>query len=213
MDYRPSVKEHLESWRQGAAHVGRCLEEPKEIHWRKAFRLLRYSLALLLLPAAVALADVATPTSPPQTEGNHMPDPVSSNGGSPVTRHNPPTLLDSTEIGLSQISVAEPGRTAFLSGQTATPRDRGAIPRDLAGQARVVAGNLAAALKELGASPRDVVLLRVYVVGATTDRFMEAWSPIRDMLIGAKPTMTGIGVQALWTPEMQLEVEMVVRVP
>ena len=142
-----------------------------------------------------------------------MPEAASPNAGSPVTRRNPPTLLDATEIGLSQISIVEPGRLAFLSGQTATPRDRSAIPSDLASQARVVAGNLASALKDLGASPRDVVLLRLYVVDSTTDRFGEAWAPIRAMLDGVLPSMTGVGVQALWTSALQLEVEMVVRVP
>lgn len=142
-----------------------------------------------------------------------MPQITPDKAGLPVTRRNPPALLDATAIGLSQISVAEAGRLAFLSGQTATPRDGGAIPHDLADQARAVAANLAAALKDLKASPDDVVLLRVYVVGATTERFMEAWSPIRDMLSGASPSMTGIGVQALWTPALQLEVEAVVRLP
>lgn len=142
-----------------------------------------------------------------------MPEPAASTAGSPVTRRNPTTLLDSTALGLSQISIAEPGQLAFVSGQTATPRDGGAVPGELAVQAQVVADNLAAALKELGASPRDVVLLRMHVVAATTDRFLEAWSPIREMLDGALPSVTGLGVQALWTPELQLEVEMVVRVP
>lgn len=132
---------------------------------------------------------------------------------SPVTRHNPATLLDATDLGLSQISLAQPGGLAFVSGQTATPRDRGTIPSGLAAQAKAVAENLGAALRELGASSRDVVLLRLYVVEATTDRFMEAWSPIRDMLSGEQPSMTGIGVAALWTSTLQLEVEMVVRVP
>ena len=138
---------------------------------------------------------------------------ASSSAGSPVTRRNPSALLDATAIGLSQISVAPASRLAFLSGQTATPRDRGALPSDLASQGRIVADNLAAALEDLGASPGDVVLLRVYLVDATTQRFLEAWSPIREMLGGEMPSMTGIGVQALWTPELQLEVEMVVRVP
>lgn len=131
----------------------------------------------------------------------------------PVERLNPAALLDSTSLGLSQISVAEPGRLAFVSGQTATPRDRGAIPPTLAEQSRVVARNLQAALAALSASPRDVTMLRVNVVDATTERFEEAWAPIRDMLAGERPSMTGIGVQALWTPELQLEVEMVVRLP
>lgn len=138
-----------------------------------------------------------------------MPDAAAS----PVTRRNPSMLLDSTEIGYSQISITDAGRMAFLSGQTATPRDRGEIPSALADQARVVAGNLAAALEDVGASRQDVVLLRMYVVGATTDRFEEAWSPIRDMLDGVQPSVTGIGVQALWTPALQLEVEMAFRLP
>lgn len=133
--------------------------------------------------------------------------------GSPVTRRNPSSLLDATSIDLSQISVAGASRLAFLSGQTATPRDRGEVPDDIADQGRMVAINLAAALDDLGASPSDIVLLRVYVVDATTDRFLKAWSPIREMLGGEMPSMTGIGVQALWTPALQLEVEMVVRVP
>ena len=138
---------------------------------------------------------------------------TASPDGWTVTRHNPSTLLDATAIGLSQISVAKADRLAFLSGQTATRRDGGAMASDLAGQAQTVADNLAAALKALGSSPRDVVLLRVYLVNASTDRFLEAWSPIREMLGGEMPSMTGIGVQALWTSELQLEVEMVVRVP
>lgn len=142
-----------------------------------------------------------------------MPAEPPSNTRKPVGRLDPAALLDSTSLGLSQISVAEPGRLAFVSGQTATPRDRGAIPSTLAEQSQVVACNLQAALAALSASPSDVVALRVNVVGGTTERFEEAWAPIRDMLAGERPSMTGIGVQALWTPELQLEVEMVVRLP
>ena len=137
-----------------------------------------------------------------------------SNAGPHVTRRNPPTLWDMAANGYSQISVAEPGRLAFLSGQIAgAPSEGGALPRDVAGQAPLVAASLAAALDELGASPRDVVMLRVYVVDATTDRFLEAMAPIKEMLGGEMPSVTTIGVQALFTPELQLEVEMVVRVP
>lgn len=130
-----------------------------------------------------------------------------------VERLNPAALLDSTFLGLSQISVAEPGRLAYVSGQTATPCDRREIPPTLPEQARVVAQNLQAALTELSASSSDVVMPRVNVVGATTERFEEAWAPIRGMLGGERPSMTGISVQVLWTSELQLEVEMVVRLP
>ena len=132
---------------------------------------------------------------------------------SPVVRHNPPTMLDATAIGNSQISVAEAGRLAFIAGQTATSRDGEPVPSDLAGQARIVAHQLSAALQALGAAGRDVVAFRMYVVNATEDRFEEAWAPIHEIFGGAMPSGTAIGVQALWTAELQLEVEMVVRVP
>ena len=110
----------------------------------------------------------------------------------PVQRHNPPTMLDATEIGNSQISVADVGRLAFVAGQTATPPD---------------------ALDQLGASACDIVAFRLYVVGATEERFKQAWSSLRELFQGEMPSGTALGVQALWTPELQLEVEMVVRVP
>jgi enamine deaminase RidA (YjgF/YER057c/UK114 family) len=40
----------------------------------------------------------------------------------PVSRRNPPAMWDMASRGWSQISVAEPGRLAFLSGQIAPAR-------------------------------------------------------------------------------------------
>jgi enamine deaminase RidA (YjgF/YER057c/UK114 family) len=65
----------------------------------------------------------------------------------------------------------------------------------------------------LGASPDDVVTVRLYVVNATTDRFQQALTALEDTFAGGKPSITTIGVQALYTTEYQLEVEMVVRLP
>ena len=65
----------------------------------------------------------------------------------------------------------------------------------------------------MGASASDVVMVRLYVVNATTERFQQALAPLRDTFSGDKPSITTIGVQALFTPDYQLEVEMVVRVP
>ena len=87
------------------------------------------------------------------------------------------------------------------------------MPLDLASQACIVAAQLKKALSELGASASDVVMVRLYVVNATSDRFQQALSPLRDTFSGGKPSVTTIGVQALFAPDYQLEVEMVVRVP
>lgn len=130
-----------------------------------------------------------------------------------VSRHNPPTIWDMASAGYSQISVAEPGRIAFLSGQVAWLPGGEAAPKDVAGQARVAAANLAAALKELGASGKDIVLLRLYVVDATTEKFQQAQVALDALKGDGMPSITTIGVQSLYAPDILVEIEMVVRVP
>ncbi|SEG71701.1 Enamine deaminase RidA, house cleaning of reactive enamine intermediates, YjgF/YER057c/UK114 family [Bryocella elongata] len=73
-----------------------------------------------------------------------------------VSRRNPPTMWDMASLGYSHISVVEPGRLAFLSGQIAAKPGREDVPKDLAGQAMLATASLAAALKELEASAQDM---------------------------------------------------------
>ena len=138
---------------------------------------------------------------------------IPSRTTAPVTRRNPPTMWDMASLGWSHISVAEPGRIAFLSGQVASAFGGGEVPKDVAGQARLAAASLAAALKDLDATAKDIVMLRVYVVNATGEAFEQAIGPLREMVGDAMPSITTIGVQALYKPEILVEIEMAVRVP
>jgi len=138
---------------------------------------------------------------------------IPSRTSAPVSRRNPPTMWDMASRGWSHISVAEPGRLAFLSGQVAVTPGSGEVPKDLAGQAELATASLAAALKELGASAQDIVMLRIYVVNATSEAFGQAVTPLRELFGDAMPSITTIGVQALFTPEIEVEIEMVVRLP
>lgn len=131
----------------------------------------------------------------------------------PVTRRNPPSLWNMAAAGFSQISVAGSERLAFLSGQIAAAPEGGAMPRDVTGQARMATAGLAAALAELGASARDIVMLRVYVVRATTEAFQQVLGELRSILGDAMPSITTVGVEALYAPEIRVEIEMVVSVP
>jgi len=131
----------------------------------------------------------------------------------PVSRRNPPTMWDMASLGFSHISVAEPGGLAFLSGQIAAKPGSERVPEDIAGQARLATASLAAALKDLEASAQDIVMLRVYVVNATSDAFGQAVTPLRELLGDAMPSITTIGVQALYKPEIKVEIEMLVRLP
>jgi enamine deaminase RidA (YjgF/YER057c/UK114 family) len=119
---------------------------------------------------------------------------IPSAAATSVSRRNPPTMWDMSSVGYSQISIAEPGRIAFLSGQIAAAPGSQDAPKDLAGQAALAVASLAAALEELEASAQDVVMMRVYVVDATTEAFGLVMAPVRALLGDAKPSMTTIGV-------------------
>ncbi|AXC12991.1 hypothetical protein ACPOL_3710 [Acidisarcina polymorpha] len=138
---------------------------------------------------------------------------IPSRPSASVSRRNPPTMWDMASVGFSHISVTEPGRLAFLSGQVAWRPSGEAAPKDIAGQAKIASANLAAALKELEASPQDIVMLRVYVVDATTEAFQQVLPALHELVGNAMPSITTIGVQALYTPEIMVEIEMVVRLP
>ena len=138
---------------------------------------------------------------------------IPSPASAPVSRRNPATMWDMASRGWSHISVAEPGRLAFLSGQVAVSPAGGAVPEDLAGQAKLATASLAAALEELAATAQDIVMVRVYVVNATSEAFGQAVTPLRELFGDAMPSITTIGVQALYRPEIKVEIEMVVRVP
>lgn len=128
-------------------------------------------------------------------------------------RLNPPTLPDAAALGYSQITTVEPGRLAFISGQVAWQPGVEGVPDDLAGQARLVVANAKSALDAVGATPGDIVMVRLYVTDLTPERVGEAMPIVLAFLDGAKPSLTGIGVAALAGPDLQMEMEMVVRLP
>lgn len=130
---------------------------------------------------------------------------------SSITRLNPDTLPDAGAAGYSQISISEPGRIAFISGQVAWTRDGTPPPSTLSGQAELVVRNAKAALHAIGASASDLLIVRVYLVDLTEDRLNQLWPHIHSLFDGEKPSLTGIGVAALASPGLQVEIEMTVR--
>ncbi len=130
-----------------------------------------------------------------------------------IIRLNPPTLPNAGEMGYSQISIVEPGRMAYISGQVAWRPNGEAVPECLAEQMRIVLENVRAALAAVGAGPHDVVIARLYVVDLTPERLEEIMPGFLTAFEGAQPCVTGVGVQALAAPDLQVEMELVVRVP
>lgn len=130
-----------------------------------------------------------------------------------IVRLNPPTLPDAGEVGYSQISIVEPGRMAFVSGQVAWRPNGEAVPEGLSDQMSVVSVNARTALDAVGATPHDVVIARIYVVNLTPERLEEVMPPFLATFDGAQPCVTGVGVEALAAPDLQVEMELVVRIP
>ena len=131
----------------------------------------------------------------------------------PIARLNPPSLPDAGALGYSQISIVEVGRLAFVSGQVAVPSDGAPIPAGLVEQTKIVGANVKAALAAIGATAQDIVMARVYMVDLTPDRLGEMMPHLLAALDGAQPSLTGVGVAALAAPDLQLEMELVVRIP
>jgi len=130
-----------------------------------------------------------------------------------VSRLNPPALPNSTELGYSQITIAEPGRMAHVSGQVASRPNGEPVPDDLVEQTKIVASNAKAALDALGATPEDIVIARIYMTDLNSNTLEQAFPVLLEMFDGAEPSITGIGVAALAGPGLKIEMEMTVRLP
>jgi enamine deaminase RidA (YjgF/YER057c/UK114 family) len=130
-----------------------------------------------------------------------------------LTRLNPSALPDTRPTGYSQISITEPGRLAFVSGQVAWRSTGESPPASLSEQTSIVINNARAALDALKATPQDLVIVKLYVIDLTPERIAEAMPQIIAFFEGAQPSLTGVGVVSLAAPALQLEMEMIVRLP
>ena len=87
----------------------------------------------------------------------------------PIIRMNPKTLPDAGAMGYSQISIVEPGRMAYISGQVAWRPNNEPVPDDLIEQMQLVSKNALSALAAIGASPENIVIARIYMVDLTPE--------------------------------------------
>jgi len=111
-----------------------------------------------------------------------------------------------------QVSVATGSRLVFIAGQVAWDAQGGMVGEgDLAAQVEQCYLNVSTALAEVGASFDDVAKLTLYVVDFTPDKMSALGEGIARAAeeLGTTPTppLTGIGVSALASPELLVEVE------
>ncbi|MGB3634718.1 MAG: RidA family protein [Rubrobacteraceae bacterium] len=111
-----------------------------------------------------------------------------------------------------QVSFATGSRLVFMTGQVAWDAEGGTVGEgDLAAQVEQCYLNVATALAEVGASFDDVAKLTLYIVDFTPDQMSVLGEGIARAAekLGTIPTppITGIGVSALASPELLVEVE------
>jgi len=120
------------------------------------------------------------------------------------------TLINSDELPqldvYHHVAVASGTKTIYLAGQVAWDTEP-----DLALQTEQAYVNVHTALKAAGASFKDLVRVRMYVVGWTQDKMPELLKGIENARarVGetSKPPATLIGVASLDVPEHLVEIE------
>jgi 2-iminobutanoate/2-iminopropanoate deaminase len=110
---------------------------------------------------------------------------------------------------LSQAVVAE-GALAFIAGQVGRDPGTGNVPTDFIEQTKQALANLRSVLDALGAKPRDVVRVLVFVTDLSqSDEFNRVY---REFFGEEFPSRTRVQVAAL-APGFQVEMEAITVVP
>lgn len=104
------------------------------------------------------------------------------------------------------------GGFAFVSGMVPSDADGEIVAKgDIVGQTRQVFANLGAVLDACGCEPADVCKVTVYLTDVA-DRTRV--NPVRQQFFGdALPASTLVEVQALYDPQILIEVEAIAHVP
>jgi enamine deaminase RidA (YjgF/YER057c/UK114 family) len=122
---------------------------------------------------------------------------------------NPAGLFSTRRLGFTHVVTSSPGTTVYVSGQTAWDADRKTVGgTDLRLQAEQALRNLRTALEGAGASPADVVFVRLYVVSYRPEHAAVLSPMLEEFFSGvALPASTWVGVQALAAPDFLIEIE------
>lgn len=120
---------------------------------------------------------------------------------------NPPQLHDGKPHGMSQAVIDTASGIVYISGQVDWDANHQVSCHTVEGQLSNVLNNLTVVLDAAGSSVENLLSLRIYVRGELGE-FMENIAPIMaQFLAESRPSVTGIGVSSLASPETLVEIE------
>ncbi|HXI35280.1 MAG TPA: RidA family protein [Burkholderiales bacterium] len=126
-----------------------------------------------------------------------------------IRYHHPEALYES-RFFTHVVSVEEPKKLVYVSGQVSYDRDGIVVHGDMREQCEQVFKSLSHALKAAGASWRDVVKINGYMVGLNPAD-VNVYREVRARHIGREymPASTLVGVTRLVHEDLRIEVEVV----
>lgn len=128
----------------------------------------------------------------------------------PVQLSHPEGLLQQADY--APVALATGTRLVLLAGQASVKPSGEVTSTDLAGQVHTALQNVATGVKGAGGGVDDIARLTVYVVGWAQEMAGElfegfARAQASDGFASPMPPFTLVGVQALWSPELLVEIE------
>jgi 2-iminobutanoate/2-iminopropanoate deaminase len=122
---------------------------------------------------------------------------------------NPGSLFDPRSFGFSQIVTTEPGKMVYISGQVAWNENLQIIGKgDLEKQVEMSLQNLKSALKAVGGTLENIVMLRIYKVhyqkedGPVINRNLKKYFGTHN-----PPASTWVSVDGLTNEDFLIEIE------
>ena len=125
-----------------------------------------------------------------------------------MERIQPPEIFNSAPFGFSQVVTADPGKMVFISGQTALNKEV-EIPEGMNFENQLITtlNHLRFSLSAAGATPSDVTMLRIYIVGYHVSYMKYLEENMKDFFGTDLPAQTWLGVSALALPDILIEIE------
>jgi enamine deaminase RidA (YjgF/YER057c/UK114 family) len=129
-----------------------------------------------------------------------------------VEKINPPGLA--APAGYAHVAVAEGTKRVYIAGQVGTGPDGEVVGPDLTSQTAQAFRNVGTALEAAGATWDDVVKLSYLIVDYDAAKGGEFFAGIGEAFGDAMPitAATLIGVQALYQPELLIEIEAIAEI-